>query len=493
MKLPLDTPKIFISYCWKPEANKQKVLLLAERLTNDGIHVILDVWDLSEGQDKYHFMEQMVNNKDVIRVLIICNKEYAEKANSKSGGVGSESLIISRDVYNHADQKKFIPIIFAKDEDGKECVPTFIHSRIYVDLSNDEIFESEYEKLIRNIFDKPEARRPALGTPPVYLSVDDPVFLRTAHKVKTIENALVNERKNSQVFVDEYYVTFLEALKDFDIADSDLSVSSNVDDIVLSKIDALRTLRDDFIKFVEVIFTFYTQLDIEKFLSFLEKVIGFVLSHKANQHPADRVGYLQIDHYRFFVYEMFLYVVTVLIEKERFREIGEILSNNFTSYESRRNKITSFPFTVFNAFVSSLDKVRNQRLGLNRVSFKADLIKQRADHQKYSFEKLKEIESILYYSSIMMNENGNPTSWIKWWPYTAAYPTENIHFFDKLVSLKYCQKIMPLFGAKSFEEFKERIDRVIRFNNDRLINYDHNYYLPEFAEIFNVANLGTIK
>ncbi|PZU09473.1 MAG: hypothetical protein DI622_16490, partial [Chryseobacterium sp.] len=74
--------KIFISYSWRPISNKAKVINLAERLSNDGIHVVLDDWDLKEGQDKYHFMEQMVNDKTVSKVLLICNKEYAEKANN---------------------------------------------------------------------------------------------------------------------------------------------------------------------------------------------------------------------------------------------------------------------------------------------------------------------------------------------------------------------------------------------------------------------------
>ena len=79
MSTEINAPKIFISYSWKPIQNKQKVLRLAERLTTDGVHVIIDEWDLKEGQDKYSFMEQMVNNPDVKRVLLICNKEYSDK------------------------------------------------------------------------------------------------------------------------------------------------------------------------------------------------------------------------------------------------------------------------------------------------------------------------------------------------------------------------------------------------------------------------------
>jgi hypothetical protein len=204
-----DAPKVFISYSWKPISNKQKTIALAERLENEGVNVIIDEWNLAEGQDKYQFMKQMVNNPDVKRVLIICNKEYADKANSKSGGVGIESLIISDEIYSKADQTKFVPIIFERSSDGKEYVPTFIKSRIYIDLSNDEVFEDEYEKLMRNLFDKPASKRPPRGTPPSYILQEESTFLRTSHKVQTILNALVNEKKNSQVFIDDYYSTFI--------------------------------------------------------------------------------------------------------------------------------------------------------------------------------------------------------------------------------------------------------------------------------------------
>lgn len=111
-----ESKKVFISYSWKPYTNKQKVIELAERLSNDGIHVILDDWDLKEGQDKYHFMEQMVNDENINKVLLICNKEYAEKVNKKQGGVGVESLIVSDEIYQQVEQTKFIPVVMEYED-----------------------------------------------------------------------------------------------------------------------------------------------------------------------------------------------------------------------------------------------------------------------------------------------------------------------------------------------------------------------------------------
>ena len=86
-----DPPKIFISYSWSSVAHENRVRELAERLMSDGVLVVLDKWDLKEGQDKFKFMEQMVNDPSIKRVLIICDKEYAEKADERKGGAGTES------------------------------------------------------------------------------------------------------------------------------------------------------------------------------------------------------------------------------------------------------------------------------------------------------------------------------------------------------------------------------------------------------------------
>tara|TARA_B110001469_G_scaffold126148_1_gene143069 strand:+ start:17674 stop:17850 length:177 start_codon:yes stop_codon:yes gene_type:complete len=56
-------------------------------------------------------MEQMVNDETVDKVLLVCNKKYAQKANKKQGGVGIESLIISDEIYSQVEQTKFIPIV----------------------------------------------------------------------------------------------------------------------------------------------------------------------------------------------------------------------------------------------------------------------------------------------------------------------------------------------------------------------------------------------
>ncbi len=107
----LEHPTVFISYSWTSPDYEQRVMDLATRLSSDGVRVIIDKWDLKEGQDKYAFMERMVTDDDVSKVLMLCDREYGEKANGRLGGVGTESQIISSEIYDKVDQEKFVPVV----------------------------------------------------------------------------------------------------------------------------------------------------------------------------------------------------------------------------------------------------------------------------------------------------------------------------------------------------------------------------------------------
>jgi hypothetical protein len=77
------TPKVFISYSWTNQAHQECVKEWADRLLADGVNVILDPYDLKEGQDKYEFMERMVTDPEVTHVLVISDKGYADKAEAR--------------------------------------------------------------------------------------------------------------------------------------------------------------------------------------------------------------------------------------------------------------------------------------------------------------------------------------------------------------------------------------------------------------------------
>ncbi len=210
-------PKVFISYSWSSD---DITMPLAERLVSHGIEVVLDKWDLKEGQDKYVFMEQCVNDPEIDKVLIVCNQKYAERANNREGGVGDETAIISTEVYGKVNQEKFIPIIAECDEEGNPYVPAYIKSRIYIDLSNVEKYEAEYEKLLRNIYEKPIYKKPKLGSKPEWLEEDNVNLFPLQDLIRQLKGCDSARKQNVIIkrFIDQY-IEILKTYYDKDIND----------------------------------------------------------------------------------------------------------------------------------------------------------------------------------------------------------------------------------------------------------------------------------
>jgi hypothetical protein len=94
-------PKVFISYSWSSDEYVERVIEFVEDLRDHHVEVVFDQYDLTEGQDKHEYMERAVTDPTVDRVLILCDPVYADKADGRRGGVGTETLIISGQVYSN--------------------------------------------------------------------------------------------------------------------------------------------------------------------------------------------------------------------------------------------------------------------------------------------------------------------------------------------------------------------------------------------------------
>lgn len=162
-------PQVFVSYSWTCNEYQESIVALATRLRYDGVNVKLDVWDLKHGQDKYAYMEQCVTNPDIDKVLIMSDRVYTEKADARKGGVGDETSVISAEVYKNVNQQKFIPVVMERNEEGKEFLPAYLKSRMYIDFSV-ENKEKAYKELLRAIFELPEQCKPDIGNPPKWLT-----------------------------------------------------------------------------------------------------------------------------------------------------------------------------------------------------------------------------------------------------------------------------------------------------------------------------------
>ena len=204
MKKKLDNPKVFISYAWSTKEYDERVINFASRLRQDGIDVLLDKWMIDPGADTINFMEKCVKDPTVTYVIMLLDKKYTEKADSRKGGVGIETQIISNEVYNNVEQSKFIPIIFDRGENGEVYVPIYLKTRFYYDMTKDNV-EEEYMNLVKHIYGVEVYKKPELGQKPAWIDNEnqkvDPLKFKIINSNHTINilSDLFNEIKNFKI------------------------------------------------------------------------------------------------------------------------------------------------------------------------------------------------------------------------------------------------------------------------------------------------------
>jgi hypothetical protein len=479
---------VFMSYSWTSETHKQWVLDLAKRLTSDGIHVILDVWDLKPGYDKNSFMEKIVTDPAVRKVLVICDKRYQVKADGRSGGVGAESQLISQEVYEKVDQDKFIPVVVEFDTDGIPCMPKYIASRMFFDMSKQSNFEKEYQRLVRDIYGKPEQSRPPLGEPPAYITEEAPSLPKAAAILKVAQSSALSARSATSLIT----AFFDQLLLDFEELRIRRAQDEPFDETLVKAIERMRPARDSLITFLGQLLQLQPDdEDVDLIHDYLERLA------QLQYRPPDVYRYAETewDQYRFICYELMLYFVAILIRNGKFSLAAKFINSTYF-YESNLNRQQAESVALFNHYVKSLDEDRNARLQLRRVSVTADLIKSREEGSGIPFKELMAADLLLHYITLL-NAPDSETSRRPnvWFPrlsvfedYSADVPT-----LHKMLSRRHFNRVKVLFEVASPEELIDKINRA----QQRMLQYysganSFHYHIPALAYAFRVEELASM-
>jgi formylglycine-generating enzyme required for sulfatase activity len=142
-------PKVFISYAWEDDL-KTWVLDFATRLRSDGINAILDQWETVPGDQLPEFMEKSVRESDF--VVIVCTPTYKRKSDRRKGGVGYEGHIITGEVFQKNNHRKFIPVL--RKAKWATASPSWATAKLFIDFRGDPYSEANYQQLLNTLFGK---------------------------------------------------------------------------------------------------------------------------------------------------------------------------------------------------------------------------------------------------------------------------------------------------------------------------------------------------
>lgn len=414
---------------------------------SDGIDVILDQWSLEDGHDVNAFMEKMVSDPSIKRVVIVSDSVYASKANARKGGVGTETQIISEEVYDSVDQNKFIPILKERDEKGVEFLPIYLKSRKYIDFSDTDQEADAYDQLVRNIFERPKRRKPVLGKPPAHLFDELANSVSSAQKAKRFREIVTSGKGAPALAFDDFTSDFISNLEELRITYSSEKKATWCEEIRNNI--ATSILHRDVC--VDVIAAAARSLPGEEFMpqlvQFLEKILPFTKGLEGLVPSFD----VSEDNFKFIVYELFLYSIAALILTKKYDGVRLLLTHRYvapTTYGG--TKMEAHDFTDFNQYAKSLEEFCSQQGNSRRLSVMADLIYERATRKDIRYSDVFQVEALL---CLAMCGRG-------WYPRSMIYSRKigTLELFLRAETHDGFQPLATMLGMRSQKELIESLE-----------------------------------
>lgn len=438
-------PKVFISYSWSSDDHTAWVADLGERLMTDGIIVVLDQWDLQDGQDLNDFMEQMVKDPDIRRVIIVSDSIYAAKADGRKGGVGTETQIISQEVYESVDQVKFVPILRERDSEGKAYLPVYLKSRKYIDFSDSDNDAEAYDQLLRNIYERPRRPKPTLGKAPSHIFDDEATVVSSAQKAKRFREFVVSGKGNPLTAFEDFSEEFMSNLEDLRMTYSRDEADTWCQRI-RENIDSATAHRDVLVDVVRAAIGLPSDQFTPPLLSLLERILPL------HERPEGVGSFFECseDNYKLLCYEMFLYVMAVLIKSKKYSEARQLIDFQYVAPRTYGgNDLDGHSFHSFNNHARSLEEQCSVEGNQKKHSMMAFLIHERATNKHIRFSDVLQADVLLW---IVGGGWG-------WFPRCLVYGRSagKLELFVRAVTEEGYQPLRTLLQIKTPQEFVQRL------------------------------------
>lgn len=480
-------PKVFISYSWTNQQHQDRVREWAERLITDNVQVVMDIFDLKEGDNKYAFMERMVADESVTQVLMFCDHRYAEKADKQkdTSGVGTESQIISSEIYSHVAQSKFIPIFCEFTPDGDPYVPVFLKSRIGIDFSTFEKVNENWEKLIRLLYGKPLYIKPALGKTPSYITANTSVPLSpVVGKFETLKSALLSDKKGISLYRDDFLdACFSEADKSRVRQEPDMNLFPFQ---ILETCGQLKSVRNALIDWVMLEGKVCSE---QPFAEELIAVLERLSELKCRPPEVHSWSDDWFTAHGLFTYETFLYLVAALLKLKLYSALHEIFTTHYLCPATARHY--SSEFETFSCFwapaTDMLQAPLKPQPNHKFTSTVGEIVRRQADRTDIPYSNLLEAELLIMLMALIAPNS----EYGYWYPHTSHYDAygEKSEFFVRASQHKYFKNLTAITGIKTADELRA----IAKPSFDKYCQQWQGFSIRGLWNKWNMDKLDSIK
>lgn len=432
-------PKVFISYAWTSDAYTNRVASFAAELQKIGIEVLFDKFEMKPGNEPNAFMERSVNDASVTNVLLLLNKTYADKANNREGGVGKETQIISEEIYNKTTQTKFIPVVFEKGPKGEIYKPAYLGSTYFVDLSDSQKYDSEFQLLVKSIYGESVYRKPELGNPPEW--VTEEITFTTK---KQIEFEEIKNQSNSYA----QHQSFKQALelineKIANFVTGDIHSGEEFYSRYLEKYKSTIPIRDEYLQLLKI--SPYIQNSEKTIANSLESIINICQNNtEANAEIKEIL-----------LHEIFIYTIAFYLKNNMFDKVGYLLGKTYFITRHEQKASTFDLFYCDN--MQKLDEAMKFRDKKDYYTGEGALWIEDMNTDFCTRDDFVLADLICFNYTIFSSQKNLA---IHWFPIVYIYGIEYHHntlknWTARLQSMEHAEHAIFLFNYKSITEFKK--------------------------------------
>jgi hypothetical protein len=416
---------------------------LAKYLASNAVHAIFDQWDVRPGQDIVTFMEQ-IRDENIEYALILCDKTYKEKADTRTKGAGKETLMIANEVYENPFQIKYIPIIMERDDNGEPYIPIFLEGRDYIDLSDEDTLE--YEKLLRHIFDKPLFERPPLGKHPNFDEPEGQSKFDIPSNFKPLK-AIEKSSPGFLVICEDFFTASTDSLEQYRVTPSHSEPYEVFCKRIVKSIEDMKLFRDNVLDVITKLVRYAdsTNENTSPIHKFSENIYTYT---KRPEHVYSyRDG--DFDNFCFLLYELFLYTIATCLKYEKFHMITPLLNNYLSMDEIPNAPMVDYTYLLY-AGTQALN-AWNAKLRNKWVSPIGQLLKQRAQRPDIQWEDVLQADIFLCIKDDHLS-----------WSRTAIYlpRSKKLPLFARSTSKRYAMRFLPILGCNNPDDFKQKVSQA---------------------------------
>ncbi|WP_086652507.1 toll/interleukin-1 receptor domain-containing protein [Acetobacter malorum] len=446
------TPKVFISYTWSSQEHKEWVKNLADELIENGIDIVLDQYDLHEGDDMNHFMEKSIADKTIDRIIVICDKNYVEKANQRKGGAGFEAGIISQEVASQIESpsggKKICGVVVDVDNDGNYCLPTYLKAHLAINMIGEGRYTNS-EQLVRWVYNKPALKKPELGSRPSFLDNEKGgVSLHTRGLSINARIAFEHGKPNAFSALNSYLDKLEEGLAQFESLEEDPQELKND---ILEKFNEFIPYKDEFLNVIKYICLSETvsTRSYDRIRSFFQNIYSWKTRSPSNNRRWYRFHFANFDLY---CYELFLSTIAFCVKYEAFDFLKALLKQDYILEQRnayRGERLYSFAwFCPENENISAICGSSEKKY--TRI---ADMILQRGSSVNLTYQDFLSADLFLLIIAQTKLIDLSPNEAIRRFPwYCIIIPGEyitlpSVDLFTRCQSLEFVERLAASGGT----------------------------------------------